>query len=336
MSQLITNRDIPALQVRGLTVTISLRRGRTATLLDEVSWSVMPGRTVGIVGESGSGKTMASLAVMGLLPRNAAITGGEVLLNGQNLVGMSQGEMRQHRGSEIGLVPQDPFSSLDPSFSIGNQLTEAFKLHTRLRGKALAQALIASLERVRIPSATDRLRQYPHQLSGGMLQRVVSAIALAGKPKVLIADEPTTALDVTTQAQYLLLLGELQRTTGFALVLISHDLLLVRNMCERVVVMYAGQVVEEGSLSEVFDRPLHPYSRALIGAIPMIASAGRLEAIEGKTPDPGDLLPRCHFAPRCKYARTICFSSPPKLSQRGETGRSARCWGTEPDGWIAP
>jgi len=295
----------------------------------------MPGRTVGIVGESGSGKTMASLAVMGLLPRNARITSGEVLLNGQNLVGMSQGEMRERRGSEIGLVPQDPYSSLDPSFSIGNQLTEAFKLHTRLRGKALAQALIASLERVRIPFAADRLRQYPHQLSGGMLQRVVSAIALAGGPKVLIADEPTTALDVTTQAQYLLLLGELQKTTGFALVLISHDLLVVRNMCERVVVMYAGQVVEEGNLSDVFDRPLHPYSRALVGAIPMIASAGRLEAIEGKMPDPGDLLPGCHFAPRCKYARSICFSSSPKLTPRGRSDRSARCWGTEPDGWIA-
>jgi oligopeptide/dipeptide ABC transporter ATP-binding protein len=232
------------------------------------------------------------------------------------------------------MVPQDPFTSLDPSFTIGNQLADPFRMHGGLQGVALRRAIVASLERVGISSAAERTRQYPHQLSGGMSQRVVSSIALAAEPEVLLADEPTTALDMTTQAQYLYMLRQLQERIGFALLLITHNLLVVRHMCERVVVMYAGQVVEQGLLEEVFVQPKHPYTKALWDAIPDFDQTRRLISIEGQAPNLTDPVVGCRFAPRCKFAREICKSKLPALSPRPGDERTARCWGTEPGGWI--
>ncbi len=323
----------PALEIDRLTVGFRRRHGEPTRVVDDVSFSVGRGRTLGVVGESGSGKTMASLAVLQLLPPGAAILEGEVRLNGRAISRLSRSGMRAIRGREIAMVPQDPFASLDPSFTIGDQLAESFHLHRGLRGSKIHEASVQALGRVRISSPAHRLNQYPHQLSGGIQQRITSAIAMAGEPGLLIADEPTTALDVTTQAQYLMLLRELQTRTGYALVLISHDLLVIRTMCADVVVMYAGQVVERGPLRKVFEQPEHPYTRALIGAIPVLHPEGRLQAIEGKPPDLKMRSTGCRFAPRCPFAKPICVAETPELSDRGD-GRAARCFGTEPGGWI--
>jgi peptide/nickel transport system ATP-binding protein len=329
----LTQRQ-PALEVRDLTVTIRRRNGSRARVLDRVTFTIARGEAVGLVGESGSGKTMTSLAIMGLLPRMATVDEGLVLLNGDNLLDMSAPEMRRMRGKGLAMVPQDPFGALDPSFTIGDQVGEAFRTHGRVRGNELRAASIASLERVQMPSARERLGSYPHQLSGGMRQRAVSAIALAGEPGLLIADEPTTALDMTTQAQYLGLLHQLRTSAGFALLLISHDLSVTRHMCSRVVVMYAGQVVEDGSIADIFGAPKHPYTRALIKAWPTFDRKERLESIEGEMPTPSDSLPGCRFAGRCRHARDMCRSERPELLQRQDDGRWVRCWGAEPGGWI--
>jgi peptide/nickel transport system ATP-binding protein len=323
----------PALDVRDLTVTVRLRGGGRAVVVDRVSFAVPPGGTLGLVGESGSGKSMTSLAVMGLLPRAARVESGEILLNGEDLLRMDQRQLRRLRGSSIGMVLQDPMTALDPSFTIRSQVAEPLRQHRGLRGQQLATATVAALEQVHLAAAKDRLNQYPHQLSGGMRQRVTSAIALAGQPKVLIADEPTTALDVTTQARYLQLLRELQRSRGFALILVAHDLLVVRHVCARIVVMYSGQVVEQGATEEVFAQPEHPYTRALLGAIPVLGETVRMESIEGQAPDLADRVAGCRFAARCKYVREICATTPPVLSPRAGD-QVARCFGTEPGGWI--
>jgi oligopeptide/dipeptide ABC transporter ATP-binding protein len=232
------------------------------------------------------------------------------------------------------MVQQDPMTALDPSFTIRSQLAEPLQQHRHLKGEALETALVTSLEQVQLPASRERLRQYPHQLSGGMRQRVTSAIALAGQPRVLIADEPTTALDVTTQARYLQLLRELQTSTGFALLLVAHDLLVVQHVCQRVVVMYSSQAVENGPVHDVFAAPQHPYTRALIGAIPVLGETVHLESIDGQAPEISDVIPGCRFAARCRFARDVCTESVPALTPRG-VGRAARCFGTEPDGWIA-
>jgi peptide/nickel transport system ATP-binding protein len=323
-----------ALEVRDLTVTVR-SFGRTATLLENVNFSIPPGGTLGVVGESGSGKTMTALAMMRLLPREVNVAEGKILFGGEDLLRKSKAQMRRIRGSKIGMVLQDPTSSLDPSFTVGNQLGEAFRLHQRLRGRELKGAMLAALEQVEIPSPKERLRQYPHQLSGGMRQRVISAIALACQPRLLIADEPTTALDVTTQAAYLRLLRELQHRLGFSLMLIAHDLSIVREMCERVVVMYAGQVVEQGDVEGVFQRPRHPYTQALLRAIPALGADLELESIEGQAPEPWNRPAGCRFAPRCAFVRAKC-ATPPALIADGTNGRLARCWGTAPNGWLEP
>src|SRR5687768_5935440 len=277
---------------------------------------------------------MTSLAIMGLLPRAARVESGQILLNGVDLLRMDQRQLRRLRGSSIGMVLQDPMTALDPCFTIRSQVQEPLRQHRGLRGRQLAAATVAALEQVHLPAAKDRLDQYPHQLSGGMRQRVTSAIALAGQPKVHIADEPTTALDVTTQARYLQLLRELQAARGFALVLVAHDLLVVRHVCARIAVMYSGQIVEQGATEEVFARPEHPYTRALLGAIPVLGETVRMESIEGQAPDLADLVVGCRFAARCRYARDVCTKSPPALTRR-PGDQLARCFGTEPGGWIA-
>jgi oligopeptide/dipeptide ABC transporter ATP-binding protein len=328
----VTDRPA-ALEVLDLTISVRLKNRGRAKVVDGVSFSVPAGGALGIVGESGSGKTMTSLAILGLLPEVASVDAGRILLDGEDLLTKSEKEMRRLRGSRLSMVLQDPMTALDPSFTIKSQLSDPFRLHRKLQGPELEQAMVRSLEQVHLPAARHRLNQYPHQLSGGMRQRVTSAIALAGEPAVLIADEPTTALDVTTQARYLQLLRELQLSTGFALVLIAHDLMIVRHMCEQVVVMYSGQVVEQGPVGDIFASPSHPYTRALIASVPLIGGSARLGSIDGQAPDISDRITGCRFAARCAYARDVCVSTQPHLLPR-DPGTAARCFGTEPDGWI--
>lgn len=322
----------PILRVSNLTVTVGLPDGRRAVVVDNVSFEIGSKGKLGLVGESGSGKTMTALAIMGLLPKAARVESGRITLDGQDLLGLSPKQLQKIRGKRMAMVLQDPLTALDPSYTIRSQLSEPLRQHRRLRGEQLQAALVTSLEQVHLSAAKERLDQYPHQLSGGMRQRVTSAIALAGQPRLLIADEPTTALDATTQARYLQLLRELQEEHGFALLLVAHDLHVVRHVCEQVIVMYSSQVVEQGLVSGVFDRPQHPYTRALIAAIPSIGREIRLESIEGQAPDIADEIVGCRFARRCKFARDECAEMPALTLRDG--GRLARCWGTESNGWI--
>jgi oligopeptide/dipeptide ABC transporter ATP-binding protein len=323
----------PILDVRGLTVSVELPSGRRAKLVDNVDFSIPRGGALGLVGESGSGKTMTSLAIIGLLAPATEVESGAVLLEGEDLLRKSKHELQRLRGKRLSMVLQDALTALDPSFTIRTQLAAPLRQHKGLRGEALEKALVDALERVHLPASAERLNQYPHQLSGGMRQRVTSAIALAGEPVLLIADEPTSALDATTQRHYLELLKELQAQTGFALLLIAHDLFVVRDSCERVMVMYSGQVVEDGPVADVFSDPQHPYTRALLGAIPEIGDTIAIEAIEGQPPDITAEIAGCRFAARCKFAREMCRAEPPQLTPRGEC-RRARCFGTEAGGWI--
>jgi peptide/nickel transport system ATP-binding protein len=326
-------RSASILDVRGLTVSILLPDGARANVVDDVSFAIPNGGTLGLVGESGSGKTMTSLAIMGLLPRAARVEAGEILFDGEDLLRKTPGELQRLRGRRIAMVLQDPMTALDPSFTIRSQLSDPLQQHRKLKGRELDEQLVAALEQVQLSAAKERLNQYPHQLSGGMRQRVTSAISLAGGPRLLIADEPTTALDATTQARYLQLLRQLQAKSGFALLLVAHDLMVVRHVCERVHVMYSSQVVEEGRVDDVFASPQHPYTQALLGAVPLLGETIRLESIEGQAPDPSDVTVGCRFAPRCKFARDVCRTDPPALTPRGDD-RRARCFGTEPGGWI--
>ena len=323
----------PILEVKDLRVSVQLPGGRRANVVDGVSFSIGSHGTFGLVGESGSGKTMTSLAIVGLLPPMARVEAGQILLEGEDLLKKSPREMQHVRGSRIAMILQDPLTALDPSFTIRSQLSDPLRRHRGLAGGELNGALVAALEQVQLSAAAERLNQYPHQLSGGMRQRVTSAIALAGRPRLLIADEPTTALDATTQARYLNLLQELQAAEGFALLLIAHDLMLVRHLCERVNVMYASEVVEAGPVESVFSSPQHPYTRALLGAVPVLGETVHLESISGHAPDIADDIVGCRFAPRCRYARDRCRTDGPHLTARGDDSR-ARCFGTEPDGWI--
>lgn len=330
--------EVPALEVRDLCVSASHRMGKRRQLLDSISFKVMPGEVLGVVGESGSGKSLTSLSILRLLPRGLRIDAGEILLNGVDILGMAPRELRAARGRRFSMVLQDPMSSLDPCFQIRSQMREALSNVASAPDKSSREIdgiCEALLRRVRMPEPDVVLRKYPHELSGGMRQRVTSAIALSGAPDVLIADEPTTALDVTTQAFYLSMLKELQRTTGFALVFISHDLLLVKQLCDRLIVMYAGQVVEEGPIAEVLERPEHPYTRALLRSIPKPEVDAELSPIEGYPPDPAAYPPGCRFAPRCAYARAECDAEVPDETPRSPTGHLARCIGTADGGWVS-
>jgi peptide/nickel transport system ATP-binding protein len=327
--------DGPILEVENLTVTAELPDGRRPRIVDSLSFSLEAGGTLGLVGESGSGKTMTGLAIMGLLPPGVRVESGEIRFEGQNLLALSPGRMRRLRGKRLVMVLQDSLTALDPSFTIRDQLAEPLRQHRQLRGRKLNEALVASLDRVHLSAGKERLSQYPHQLSGGMRQRVTSAIALAGEPRLLIADEPTTALDGTTQARYLSMLSELQERTGFALIFVTHDLFLVWHLCQRIAVMYASQIVEEGDVRQVFEDPRHPYTRALLAAIPsVVGKAVTLEPIEGQAPDVTEVIEGCRFAARCKHARGRCVEAEPALADR-PNGSVARCWATEDGGWLA-
>ncbi|HEX5495628.1 MAG TPA: ABC transporter ATP-binding protein [Mycobacteriales bacterium] len=302
------------------------RRGRPDThAVDGVSFSLDEGETIGLVGESGSGKSVTSLAIMGLLPRRGVRVSGRVDLQGRSLLSLSRNQMRDLRGPELAMVFQDPLSSLNPVVPIGLQITEVLRRHRGLRGDAARKEATGLLDRVGIPDPTRRLREYPHQLSGGMRQRALIAMAVACRARLLIADEPTTALDVTIQAQILELLRELVSERGTALVMITHDLGVVAGLCDRVNVMYAGRIVEQSDRRTLFAEPRHPYTGGLLASIPRLDSAGDvpLAPIPGS---PTDLLAwsvGCAFAPRCPRRIDECGHQPPELSDEGV--RRLRC-----------
>ncbi|WP_043363528.1 ABC transporter ATP-binding protein [Belnapia sp. F-4-1] len=288
-----------------------------AAAVDGVDLELERGRTLGIVGESGCGKSVLSLSVMGLVPRPGCVDAGRVVLEGRDLLTLPPGEMRRVRGGQVAMIFQEPMTSLNPVHSIGAQIVEAMRAHEPgardLRGRA-----IEALRRVRIPSPERRFEEYPHQLSGGMRQRVMIAMALACNPRVLIADEPTTALDVTVQAQILDLLRALQAETGMAIILITHDLGVVAEMADEVAVMYAGRVVERAPVAALFDDPQHPYTIGLLGSVPRLdEDRARLLAIEGSVPPPFALPPGCRFAPRCPFAVEACREEVPVLRDIG-------------------
>jgi len=297
--------------------------------VDGVSLSVQAGETVGIVGESGCGKSVTALSIMRLLPAKLGrVVSGAVRFDGQDLLALSEAEMRDIRGNRIAMIFQEPMTSLNPVLTIGDQIAEAVMIHQKKgRSDALAHA-IEMLRLVRIPDAERRVRDYPHQFSGGMRQRVMIAMALCCNPRLLIADEPTTALDVTIQAQILKLMLELKGRFGAAVMLITHDLGVVAETCQRVIVMYAGRKVEEAPVLELFDRPMHPYTRGLMASIPRRRtqkSGRRLQEIPGIVPSLRDPIPGCPFAPRCGFATDRCRSEAPPLAERAP-GHWAACW----------
>src|SRR5919198_626981 len=315
------------LEVKQLqTYFFSAQGTRVVKAVDGVSFTLNEGETLGVVGESGSGKTVTSMSLLRLLPPAARIVGGEVWFRGENLLTKSEGEMRELRGSQLTMILQDPMMSLNPLFTIGEQIAEPLRIHRHMRGARLGERIKELLRGVRIPSPEVRLREYPHQMSGGMRQRIVGAIGISCEPRLLIADEPTTSLDLTIQAQYLNLLRELQRAHGLALIFITHNLGIVAKMCDQLAVMYAGRVVESGPVSQIFNAPTHPYTEALLNSIPrMTDSTQRLTAIEGQPPDLSKLPPGCSFAPRCPRAFEQCLQMAPPETVT-EEGRTARCW----------
>ena len=316
------------LEVEDLRVAFAVG-GREVRAVDGISYTVEPGRTLAIIGESGSGKTVGCRAIMGLLPKGTAIS-GSARIRGSELIGLSDNELRRHRGTDMAMVFQDPSRSLNPTMRIGTQITEAIRAHRQVaKEEANAQA-VELLRLVRIPAAERRFHEYPHQLSGGMRQRVMIAIALACRPKLLIADEATTALDVTTQAQIMELLRELQQELDMALILISHDLGLAASYADEVVVMYAGKIVEQAPASRLFGRGgtvRMRYTRALLDAIPHLErpAHGELPVVGGRPPDPTALPPGCSFAPRCASAADDCLAKAPALIEHAPGHRWA-CW----------
>jgi oligopeptide transport system ATP-binding protein len=324
----------PLLSVEDLEVRFWTARG-TIYAVNRVSFDIAPGETLGIVGESGSGKSVTSLAVLGLLPRAGRVVGGKAVFEGRDLVGLSDAELRRIRGKEIAMIFQDPMTSLNPVLTIGRQIREALETHFDMEKEEAERRAAELLDRVGIPSADARLRDYPHQFSGGMRQRAMIAMALACEPKLLIADEPTTALDVTIQAQILDLLRELVAERDTALILITHDLGVVAGMCERVNVMYAGMFMETGSAEQVFARPRNPYTLGLLQSVPRLDMARRtqLRPIEGNPRDMLSALSACPFQPRCRYEVAESRQQVPPLVEV-ERGHWVACFNPVPvDEW---
>jgi len=314
------------LEVKNLHTFFKTRKG-IVKAVNDVSYELEPGKTVGIVGESGSGKSVSAMSILQLLDGNGYIAEGEILFDGVDLTKLTQKDMYQIRGNSISVIFQEPMTSLNPVFTVKKQLSEPFMIHQGMDKKAAAQKALEMLEAVQIPNPEVVLRQYPHQLSGGMRQRVMIAMALACRPKILIADEPTTALDVTIQAQILRLMNDLQRENGTAIIFITHDLGVINEMADDVVVMYCGQVVEQTSARKIFtDCPVsHPYTEGLMNSIPRIENVGQqLEPIPGVVPHPLNLPKGCKFAPRCKYATQKCLEVEPELIEV-VPGQRIRC-----------
>ncbi len=282
--------------------------------VDGVSFSVEPGKTLGIVGESGCGKSITSMSIMRLIDKPGRIVEGDIFFENKNLVNLNQKEMRKIRGNDISMIFQEPMTSLNPVFKIGKQITEVLMLHQRIDKNEANKKAIEMLELVGIPRADQVVLDYPHQLSGGMRQRVMIAMALACQPKILIADEPTTALDVTIQAQILELMNDLKKKMNTAVILITHDLGVIANMADDVIVMYSGQVVEDAPVKELYANPIHPYTRGLLNSVPNLAEdKKRLDSVEGSVPNPLYLPEGCNFYPRCKYACEKCKTMKPQL-----------------------
>ena len=313
------------LDVRNLKTHFMTDRG-VVRAVDGVSFSLGRGEILGLVGESGSGKTITSLSILRLVPQpGGRIVEGNIFFKGEDLLQKTEKEMRRIRGNHLTMIPQDPMTSLNPVYRVGNQLSEPFLLHQKIKGPKLIQKVVEILELVRIPSPLQRSREYPHQFSGGMKQRVMIAMCLSCQPDLIIADEPTTALDVTIQAQILKLLRELQLRMNTSIIFITHDLGVVAGLCSRVAVMYAGVIVELGDVRTIFKHPRHPYTKALIGSVPKIGeSRNRLSTIEGQPPNLLQLPPGCRFSPRCSDRREMCFESEPKL-KRIKCGHQVRC-----------
>ena len=315
----------PLLSVRGLTTTFRAEEGAFDAVRD-MSFDLGEGEVLGIVGESGSGKSVTALSILRLIPDPPGqITGGEIIFRGEDLLKVSPRRMRQIRGGEISMIFQEPMTSLNPVFPIGDQIIETIRLHERISRRAARDRAIELLDRVGIAMPAQRLTEYPHELSGGMRQRAMIAIALSCNPRLLLADEPTTALDVTIQAQILDLLGDLREEFGTAIVLITHDLGVVAQYVDRVIVMYCGRVIEQAPVEQLFESPQHPYTEGLLGSIPSLDGDGdRLQAIPGTVPSPLELPSGCRFRPRCGYARDACgLVDPPLIS--AAPGHQAAC-----------
>jgi oligopeptide/dipeptide ABC transporter ATP-binding protein len=317
----------PLLEIKQLQTFFFSEQGtRVVKAVDGVSFTLTEGETLGIVGESGSGKTVTSMSILRLLPAAARIVGGEIWFAGENLLTKSEHEMRQVRGSQITMILQDPMMSLNPLFTIGEQIAEPLRIHRGLRGATVIERIKEVLRGVRIPSPEVRMREYPHQMSGGMRQRIVGGISIACDPRLLIADEPTTSLDVTIQAQYLKLLKDIQQQNGLAMIFITHNIGIIARMCDKVAVMYAGRLVERAPVRTIFNQPAHPYTEALLHAVPSLTDRSeRLWSIEGQPPDPANLPPGCPFNPRCPKAEDRCRREVPPEFQVGDN-HYARCW----------
>lgn len=312
------------LEVTDLEVTFSGDGGKSISV-DHVSFYVDPGEVVCIVGESGCGKSVTSLSVMGLLGRGGKVTSGRVLFEGRNLLDMPEKELDHIRGDRLTMIFQDPLTSLNPVFTIGNQMTESIRVHMGLGKEEAAARALTLLKKVGLPDADAVMRRYPHLLSGGMRQRVMIAMALSCSPSLLIADEPTTALDVTIQAQIMELILELKEELGMSVLLITHDMGLVAQMADRVLVMYAGQMIEQARVLELFDHPAHPYTRALLRSVPGIRDGKErvLESIEGMVPEQYDAITGCRFADRCPYRADKCGEPQDEINIRN--GHTVRC-----------
>ena len=318
----------PLLEIKNLKTFFKTRNG-TVKAVNDVSYSIMPGKTLGIVGESGSGKSVSAMSVLRLLDANGYIAGGTVTFDGQDLSKISTQEMYHIRGNKISVIFQEPMTSLNPVFSVKRQLSEPFRIHRGMSKKEATKAALKMLADVKIPNPEVVLKQYPHQLSGGMRQRVMIAMALACEPKLLIADEPTTALDVTIQAQILHLMNTLKQEHGTAIMFITHDLGVINQMADDVVVMYCGEVVERVPAKTLFSKNVkfsHPYTEGLLGSVPRLdTTSARLDAIPGAVPHPLNLPKGCKFAPRCKYCTQRCIDEAPSLVKVSED-QEIRCF----------
>lgn len=319
--------DKPILEVRDLRTSF-FTKGFEIKAVDGVNFSVPKGKTLGIVGESGSGKSITSLSILRLIQSPGRIVGGEVFFKGENLVEKSEAAMRKIRGNEISMIFQEPMTSLNPVYTIGQQIGEAFKIHEGAGKKEAINRSIEMLKLVGIPAPEKRVHQYPHELSGGMRQRVMIAMALACNPELLIADEPTTALDVTIQAQILELMKDLQTRLGMSIIMITHDLGVVAETCDYVAVMYCGKVIEYATVHDLFKNPRHPYTVGLLNSLPrhdIDLDNEELSVIKGSVPNPTELPKGCRFAPRCPHASKVCVDELPRLEE-DENGNQIRCW----------
>ncbi|MCM3117658.1 ABC transporter ATP-binding protein [Neobacillus sp. MER 74] len=319
-------RSKPVLEVKNLTTSFFTDEG-TIPAVDNISFHINKGEILGVVGESGCGKSVTSLSIMGLVPNPPGkIVSGEILLNGEDLTKLPKKRMRQIRGNDVAMIFQEPMTSLNPVYTIGNQLVEAVRLHQKVDKKQARNRAIEIMKLVGLPRAEELIDEYPHQLSGGMRQRVMIAMAMVCEPKLLIADEPTTALDVTIQAQILRLMKRLNENYQTAIMLITHDLGVVAEVCKRVIVMYAGKIVEEGDVESIYENPKHPYTIGLIKSVPDVnQKIDKLYSIPGNVPKPGSIKQGCAFAARCEFAMNRCFSENPPLLDSGQ-GQSVRCF----------